>query len=187
MSVYNLENIFSEGYVDSAALRLLLESLIEDQQTSNNNSVFKTKKITKISEDGKFIEKYNLYENMIEEQQFSVNVNNKTVDCITLLNEESYIQNIKNVECSYTIYETFEGEIVKEVTRGKLNGSEIRGNSSIIAINRSTFYNLKDKAANALIVFYLTYQVTEDKEKVEVINDETDYTKIENLLFSSNI
>lgn len=192
MSIYNLEAIFNEGYVDSAALRLFLESLIEDQQELSNKLKTvneKTVIVTKIlSSNYDFIRDNNLYE---EEENFktdTININNKNIHCDRVIDfGEYYIKNIKDVECFFNIFELEDNKLKKEVSNGKINNAYIRTNSDSDCILIKSSILDKLKISDKHVVFLnLKYKATDDKENVEVTKNE-EYSNFENLLFVSDI
>ena len=106
--MYNLESIFSEGYVDSAALRLFLESLIEDQkELSNLKDNFEKENInTKvITSSYDFIPKNNLDFESANLISSTITVNNKNVYCYKVIVLGVYVKNIRQVECFYNVFE----------------------------------------------------------------------------------
>ena len=192
MSIYNLEAIFNEGYVDSAALRLFLESLIEDQQELSNKLKTvneKTVIVTKIlSLNYDFIRDNNLYEEQGHFQSDTININNKNIYCDRVIDYgEYYIKNIKDVECFFNIFELEDNKLKKEVSNGKINNAYIRTNTSNNCIFIKSFVLNDLKISNNHIVFLnLKYKTTDDKENIEVIENE-EYSNFENLLFISDI
>lgn len=190
MSIYNLETIFSEGYVDSAALRLFLESLIEDQQEINKLKIVNEKNatVTKIfSSPYEFITKNNLFEEDERFYSYPININNINVYCYAVVVSGEYIKNIKDVECFFNVFELEDNELKKEVSNGKINNAYIRTNSgnSCIFIKSSVLDKLKI-SDNHVVFLNLKYKTTDDKENVEVIKNE-EYSNFENLLFVSDI
>lgn len=191
MSIYNLEAIFNEGYVDSAALRLFLESLIEDQQEINKLKIVNEKNATAtkiFSSSLDFISKNNLFK---ENEGFSyshqINVNNVDVYCYKVIESVEYIKNIKDVECFFNVFEIEGNKLKKEVSNGKINNAYIRTNTSNNCIFIKSFVLNDLKISNNHIVFLnLKYKTTDDKENIEVIENE-EYSNFENLLFISDI
>ena len=192
MSIYNLEAIFNEGYVDSAALRLFLESLIEDQQELSNKLKTvneKTVIVTKIlSLNYDFIRDNNLYEEQDNFQSDTININNKNIYCDRVIDYgEYYIKNIKDVECFFNIFELEDNKLKKEVSNGKINNAYIRTSSESDCILIKSSILEKLKISDKHVVFLnLKYKATDDKENVEVIKNE-EYSNFENLLFVSDI
>ena len=192
MSIYNLEAIFNEGYVDSAALRLFLESLIEDQQELSNKLKTvneKTVIVTKIlSLNYDFIRYNNLYEEQDNFQSDTININNKNIYCDRVIDYgEYYIKNIKDVECFFNIFELEDNKLKKEVSNGKINNAYIRTSSESDCILIKSSILEKLKISDKHVAFLnLKYKATDDKENVEVIKNE-EYSNFENLLFVSDI
>ena len=192
MSIYNLEAIFNEGYVDSAALRLFLESLIEDQQELSNKLKTvneKTVIVTKIlSLNYDFIRYNHLYEEQGCFQSDTININNKNIYCDRVIDYgEYYIKNIKDVECFFNIFELEDNKLKKEVSNGKINNAYIRTSSESDCILIKSSILEKLKISDKHVVFLnLKYKATDDKENVEVIKNE-EYSNFENLLFVSDI
>ena len=192
MSIYNLEAIFSEGYVDSAALRLFLESLIEDQQELSNKLKTvneKTVIVTKIlSLNYDFIRYNHLYEEQGCFQSDTININNKNIYCDRVIDYgEYYIKNIKDVECFFNIFELEDNKLKKEVSNGKINNAYIRTSSESDCILIKSSILEKLKISDKHVAFLnLKYKATDDKENVEVIKNE-EYSNFENLLFVSDI
>ena len=191
MSIYNLEAIFNEGYVDSAALRLFLESLIEDQQEINKLKIVNEKNATAtkiFSSSLDFISKNNLFK---ENEGFSyshqINVNNVDVYCYKVIESVEYIKNIKDVECFFNVFEIEGNKLKKEVSNGKINNAYIRTSSESDCILIKSSILEKLKISDKHVVFLnLKYKTTDDKENIEVIENE-EYSNFENLLFISDI
>lgn len=191
MSVYNLENIFSSGYVDAAALRLLLESVIEDQKNINLKQLnnFKTKTITKFTGNDKFLINNDLYsEDIVVNSSTKININGKDVYCTDIFTEEEYIQNIKKVECFYEVFEIENNQLIRKITSGSIFNTYIRTNdNNKISIKYDVLNNLRSLANKSVVVLNFKYQTTDDFEQVEVIDNEKDYSDIDKLLFISDI
>lgn len=191
MSIYNLEAIFNEGYVDSAALRLFLESLIEDQQEINKLKIVNEKNATAtkiFSSSSDFISKNNLFkENEGFSYSYQINVNNVYVSCYAVIAGGEYIKNIKDVECFFNVFEIEDNKLKKEVSNGKINNAYIRTNTSnnCIFIKSSVLNDLKI-SNNHIVFLNLKYKTTDDQENIEVIENE-EYSNFENLLFISDI
>lgn len=125
--IYNIDNIFKEGYVDAYTLKMFLEEIIED--TKNNQTEIekilkpKTKRIycSTNSIGSNFIENSNLKETIKE----TITVDNKNIICISF-SDEDFFQNVKNIKCNI---ETFLVESNSIKNRIKL---PITINSSLI-------------------------------------------------------
>lgn len=190
MSIYNLETIFNEGYVDSAALRLFLESLIEDQQELSKLKIVNEKNATAtkiFSSSYDFVSKNNLLEENEGFSGYQINVSNINVYCYKVIESGEYIKNIKDVECFFNVFELEDNKLKKEVSNGKINNAYIRTNpdNNCIFIKSSVLNNLKI-SSNHIVFLNLKYKTTDDKENIEVIKNE-EYSNFENLLFISDI
>lgn len=188
--MYNLEPIFSEGYVDSAALRLFLESLIEDQKELSNlkdnfeKENIKTKVITSSYD---FISKNNLNVEGFNFSSSTITVNNKNVYCYEVIELGDFVKNIRQVECFYNVFEIENNSLKSEVISGKINNAYIRTDDSqnkiLIQINCIEKLRLSSKH---VVFLHLKYKTTSLKENVEVTKNE-DYSTFENLLFTSDL
>ena len=188
--MYNLESIFSEGYVDSAALRLFLESLIEDQkELSNLKDNFEKENIkTKvIASSSDFISKNNLNVEGFNFSSSTITVNNKNVYCYKVIELGDFVKNIRQVECFYNVFEIENDNLKTEVMNGKINNAYIRTNDlqNNILIQSNCIEKLK-LSSNHVVFLNLKYKTTSLKENVEVIKNE-DYSTFENLLFTSDL
>ena len=188
--MYNLESIFSEGYVDSAALRLFLESLIEDQKELSNlkdNFEKENIKTTVITNSYDFISKNNLYFENADLQSTTITVNNKSVYCYKVIELGDFVKNIRQVECFYNVFEIENNNLKSEVTSGKINNAYIRTNDlqNNILIQSNCIEKLK-LSSNHVVFLNLKYKTTSLKDNVEVTKNE-DYSTFENLLFTSDL
>ena len=188
--MYNLESIFSEGYVDSAALRLFLESLIEDQkELSSLKDNFEKENIntTVITNNYDFILKNNLDFERPHSAILDITVNDKDVYCYRIIQLGDYVKNIRQVECFYYVFETENNSLKSEVISGKINNAYIRTDDSQRNILIQNNFIEKLKLSNNHVVFLNTkYKTTSLKENVEVTKNE-DYSIFENLLFTSDL
>ena len=188
--MYNLESIFSEGYVDSAALRLFLESLIEDQKelsSLKDNFEKENIKTTVITNSYDFISKNNLNFESSNLQSSTITVNNKDVYCYRIVQLGDYVKNIRQVECFYNVFEIENNSLKSEVISGKINNAYIRTDDSQRNILIQYNFINKLKLSNNHVVFLNTkYKTTSLKENVEVTKNE-DYSIFENLLFTSDL
>lgn len=188
--MYNLEPIFSEGYVDSAALRLFLESLIEDQKelsSLKDNFEKENIKTTVITNSYDFISKNNLDFERPNSTLLAITVNDKDVYCYRIIQLGDYVKNIRQVECFYYVFETENNSLKSEVMSGKINNAYIRTDDSQRNILIQNNFIEKLKLSNNHVVFLNTkYKTTSLKENVEVTKNE-DYSIFENLLFTSDL
>ena len=188
--MYNLESIFSEGYVDSAALRLFLESLIEDQkELSSLKDNFEKENIntTVITNSYDFILKNNLNFERPAFTSLAITVNDKDVYCYRIIQLSDYVKNIRQVECFYYVFETENNSLKSEVISGKINNAYIRTDDSQRNILIQNNFIEKLKLSDNHVVFLNTkYKTTSLKENVEVTKNE-DYSIFENLLFTSDL
>lgn len=188
--MYNLESIFSEGYVDSASLRLFLESLIEDQKELSNlkdnfeKENIKTKVITSSYD---FISKNNLDFENANLIPSTITVNNKNVYCYKIIELGDYVKNIRQVECFYNVFEMENNSLKSEVMNGKINNAYIRADDSQnnILIQSNCIEKLR-LSSKHVVFLHLKYKTTSSKENVEVTKNE-DYSTFENLLFTSDL
>ena len=188
--MYNLESIFSEGYVDSAALRLFLESLIEDQKELANlkdNFEKENIKTTVITSSYDFVSKNNLDFESANFRSSTITVNNKDVYCYTVIELGDYVKNIRQVECFYNVFEMENNNLKSEVMSGKINNAYIRTDDSQgnILIQRNCIEKLR-LSSKHVVFLHLKYKTTSLKENVEVTKNE-DYSTFENLLFTSDL
>ena len=188
--MYNLESIFSEGYVDSAALRLFLESLIEDQKelsSLKDNSEKENINTTVITNSYDVVLKNNLDFERPNFPLLAITVNDKDVYCYRIIQLSDYVKNIRQVECFYYVFETENNSLKSEVMSGKINNAYIRTDGSQRNILIQNNFIEKLKLSNNHVVFLNTkYKTTSLKENVEVTKNE-DYSIFENLLFTSDL
>lgn len=188
--MYNLESIFSEGYVDSASLRLFLESLIEDQKELSrlkDNFEKENIKTTVIASNYDFISKNNLDFENANLPSSTITVNNKNVYCYKVAELGDYVKNIRQVECFYNVFEIENNSLKSEVMSGKINNAYIRTDDSQdnILIQSNCIEKLR-LSSKHVVFLHLKYKTTSLKENVEVIKNE-DYSTFENLLFTSDL
>ena len=172
---YNFEAIFSEGYVDAQALRILLESVVEDQKVINDTA---NKKVTTINK--MFVKTNNGFNSTayassqsvlfnFEELKYGekIQINNKEV-YFSYFDSDKFIKNVKNIECYLTPMIINNGELtnVKETIKVQNGFIRVLYNNRV-CISSTYLDSFLSSEPNMFIKIDFKYKEVEEETEVE--------------------